>query len=339
MASTTKILICRNDNLGDLLLSLPAVEIIKRSVPEARVALLAKRNFIPLLRPYLESRGIEFFSSLSEIQQESWDGFLSLFSDPKTAFWAFRKRIPIRVGNYSRLWSFLFFNEGVRQRRSLAKKNEADYSLDLARVFIEKLGRVASEEINPILLPETPNETQLAKNALEGCGIKEGTPFIILHPGMAGSALNLSVDQYEKIILRLRSQFRVLVSVGPSLQDQAIWKDLSLKLPDLKKIEGLDLSVLKEVFRSSQAVIAPSTGPLHLAHFVGARAIGLYSPIQSHHPTRWAPRGGKLSAKALFPEVDCPAKKVCLGYSCPVYNCMEQVDWSSLILKQLGGLT
>lgn len=339
MAKTPKILICRNDNLGDLLLSLPAIELVSKSMPEAEVALLAKSTFLNLLGPYLESKKIKAFSSVSEIQQANWDGFLSLFSDSATAFWAFRKKIPHRMGNYSRVWSFLLFNEGLIQRRSLAEKNEADYSLDLARVFVEKLGRVPVGGIEPIVLPKTSREMELAEKVLEKSGIKEDTPFIILHPGMAGSALNLDSAQYEKIVLKLRSQFRVLVSVGPSHQDQAIWKDLCLKIPDLKKVEGLDLAVLKEVFRMSQAVIAPSTGPLHLAHLVGTRAIGIYSPIKSQHPTRWAPKGGKVSAKVLFPEMDCPAKKVCLGESCPVYNCMEQIDWSSLILKQLDGLT
>ncbi|NBT57754.1 hypothetical protein EBT16_03110, partial [bacterium] len=144
--------------------------------------------------------------------------------------------------------------------------------------------------------------------------------------------------QYQEIVEKISNQVNCLVSVGPSEQDRKIWNHLRRSFPSLKRIEGVELSVLKEIFRKSRAVIAPSTGPLHLAHLVGVPVIGLYSPVQSHHPRRWGPWGGTQKAAVHLPQVDCPGRKACIGEVCREFNCMEKIDWASLILKELDGL-
>ena len=154
---------------------------------------------------------------------------------------------------------------------------------------------------------------------------------MVVHPGMSGSALNLSVSQYAEIIRVLQKQGPVLLSQGPASLDQEIVRQLKLDFPEIPVIKGVSLRVLAEVFRLANLVIAPSTGPIHLAHYVGTRTLGLYSPVRSHSPSRWAPWGGSGESETLTPEVDCPGRRDCLGPRCEVYNCMEWTSWAKIL--------
>jgi len=105
-----------------------------------------------------------------------------------------------------------------------------------------------------------------------------------------------------------------------------------IKRPGLKVISGLKLPELAEFFRLCNLVIAPSTGPLHLASWVGTQTVGLFSPVKSQHPNRWAPWGGAKPSQVLLPQVDCPADRDCLGEKCRYFNCMVKTDWKNLLL-------
>lgn len=340
MNEPLKILVGRTDNLGDLILSLPALSLLKKNLAGAQVFLLAKRPLLVLLESFLKEENIHPVGLESEEwKNQKWDVFLSLFSKPKEAFHFFRQGVPQRIGNYNHLWSPLFLNRGIRQKKSLGLKSEADYSMELVEVLLKDFGIFDFQQPGPLYLPIEPKEASEAQLAIEASGLVPEEPFYILHPGMAGSALNLTNDQYVEIIKRLSEKSKVLISVGPHQRDQEMWRDLSLSIPDLRKVEGVTLKVLKEVFRKSKAVIAPSTGPLHLAHAVGVPTIGLYSPVRSHHPNRWSPKGGRVKPVILVPQVSCPAQTECWGARCSEFNCFEKQSWAALILKAVNGLT
>lgn len=334
-----RILVCRSDNLGDLLLSLPAIKSLRQSFPEADIGLLAKKNNLKLLKTFLEGLRIRPISLEETWDGETWDAFVALFCTGAIAARVFLKKVPVRVGQYSKIWSFLLFNQGRRQKRSLAEQSEGNYSYELVQELILRMGGKPVDEIPKVELPEEGDQSELASEALAQIGIHSDSQFVVIHPGMAGSALNLSPEQYAEIIRKMNAKTECLISVGPSKQDQIIWSHLKSELPNLKKISGLELGALKEVFRKSRMVIAPSTGPLHLAHLVGVPVVGLYSPIRAHHARRWKPWGGDQKSVVHWPQVDCPAKSSCWGSSCPKFNCMEKIDWASLILKEVDGLT
>jgi len=339
MNSPQKILVCRSDNLGDLLLSLPAIKGLRDSLPQAEIALLAKKNNLKLLNSFLREHEIRPISLDENWERERWDAFLALFCSGAIAARAFQKRVPVRVGQYSKVWSFLFFNSGKRQKRSVAQVSEGVYSLELVQELVSRLGGREDVEIPSVQIPRDDEQAEQANQALLQIGVRPESKFMVVHPGMAGSALNLSPGQYAEIIRKVTPKINCIVSVGPSDQDQSIWSYLKTEFPLLKKVEGLELSVLKEVFRKSRMVIAPSTGPLHLAYLVGVPVFGIYSPVRAHHPRRWGPWGGSQRASVHWPQVDCPGKNSCLGSSCSEFNCMEKIDWASLILKELDGLT
>ena len=45
-----RLVVVRHDRLGDVVLSLPAIEALRRTYPEARLALMVRPEFVPLAR-------------------------------------------------------------------------------------------------------------------------------------------------------------------------------------------------------------------------------------------------------------------------------------------------
>ncbi|MDR0603875.1 MAG: hypothetical protein LBG80_06185 [Bacteroidales bacterium] len=61
----------------------------------------------------------------------------------------------------------------------------------------------------------------------------------------------------------------------------------------------LSLQELICLINAADALVACSTGPLHIAAALNKLTIGIYSPIRPMHPGRWAPLGKNVHVLAL----------------------------------------
>mgnify|MGYP003394449981 CR=1 FL=1 len=337
-----KILVVRTDRLGDVLMCLPTLNFLRTALPESTIHWHFAEDFVQTLNPFLESRKIQYKATQfwpELFRKEKYSALLMLLGEGEIARAAFWARVPVRLGQYSRPLSFVLFNAGIRQKRSQSEKSEGEYNLDLAKELCRRLtGQVPLTKLEPVCLPVDAAAQHGAESVLRSLDIEPNTRFVILHPGMAGSALNLSTEQYAAVAKEILRTEKLVLSVGPNETDQEMAAILKNQFPNLPTIERQPLHVLKEIFRSAAMVIAPSTGPIHLAHYVGTPTVGIYSPVRSHHPKRWAPWGGNAPTQVVFPDVECPGKTDCVGSSCKEFYCMENLAWSSLILKATNGL-
>ncbi len=337
-----KILTVRMDRLGDVLLSLPAIEFLKRALPDAQHFFALSQMVYPAVRPFLDEIGIKAVVTTSEsirpfLINNRVDAILILNAPGAVYREAYSSRVPFRFGMRSSVPSLLFLNGGVRQRRSKADRSEGVFNGELAEAFLKKLepSRAVrfADEYSAITIPSDLADVEMAHLVLKELDLP--AKFAVVHPGMGGSALNLSVEKYQELLVFFQKsfQFPLVFSKGPAPSDQTLVDDLTLRFPDAKTFPAVSLGVLRELFRLAQIVVAPSTGPLHLAHYVGTATLGLFSPVRSHRPLRWQPWGGEGRSLVLTPEVDCPGTKECLGGRCAAYPCMEKAQWDLLLGK------
>jgi ADP-heptose:LPS heptosyltransferase len=75
------------------------------------------------------------------------------------------------------------------------------------------------------------------------------------------------------------------------------------------------------------AIVAASTGPLHIAAALGTQAIGIYPPIRPMHPGRWAPIGDRTEVlvKSVTECNDCRKKLDC--------HCMREINANQVAEK------
>ncbi|MBI1860007.1 MAG: glycosyltransferase family 9 protein [Deltaproteobacteria bacterium] len=329
-------MVARNDRLGDALMALPSLLSLRMAYPELAIDFFCREAVLPALRSWLLKNQIEGITSWPQGGlRKAYNGILFLFSDTDLMYEAWREWIGVRVGIYSRPASFLLLNGGIIQHRSRAAKNEAEYNLDLTELFAKKLFGERKLTLPPkISLPENRWESERVAAWLGDAGV-EGD-FVVVHPGMGGSALNASVETYVRLVRSLlEAGRRVVLSQGPAPLDAELAATLTERISGLVRFFGLTLQETAELFRRSCLVVAPATGPLHLAHYVGVETLGIFSPVRAQHRDRWAPWGGTGKVNVLVPSVECPGLKACWGERCENYLCLDQLRPENLILPEL----
>lgn len=293
-----KNLLIRMDKIGDLVLTLPVDQIFD---PQDQ-------------NTWFIAQGLDFFASHSVPARQfksfskvwSWSEFKRMVDEIKklspdraivfhAPWWVslavFCAGVPVRVGVLSKLQSFLFFNKGIRQKRSRAEKHEAHYGLELVEAASGK--NLDFKNLKPLKLASGLQKTDLQKWNL--------TSYIVVHPGMAGSALNWPTPKYIEFIREISKTKNVVVTCGPL--DQKFVDPIKAEFRNssqVKVLEGLSLKELMLVLENSEGVLAPSTGVLHLAASSGVPSLGIYSPIGVERAIRWGPRG--IKADSLTPE-------------------------------------
>lgn len=326
------------DRLGDLVLTLPA----ERLLPQGWKA----QWVIPKGLAFVAKASHPKPQSLFLSRKFSWESFQHLYHSLRKArpqaavifhgpFWVyfavFLARVPHRCAPLSKWYSFLFCNKGVRQKRSRSLKHEAQYNFDLVKSLMKKISPNHSESINAqdqdsdlFLRVKAPKPTQ---------SLKRPPSYVVVHPGMGGSALNWPAERYQKLLRKLARSGQTVIVTGTAMDRPYL---LPVQTGDLKSHpnilwwnEKLSSEELLTVLEGAQWVLAPSTGVIHLAASLGTPALGIYSPIPVHHPRRWGPRGPKV--KSLYPQVACPAKFGCLGSSCSFYPCMDTITEDSAL--------
>ncbi len=332
-----RVLLVRNDRLGDLVLTTPAFRVLREALPEARIDLLCSAYAEPLVRcnPCLDEvitdRGAhdrsDFHQLTAEIRGRGYDAAVVFVHSRKNAMLVRGAGIPLRVGPWVKLYAPLFFNRAVRQRRSRALKNEAAYNIDLlAKLGIEV---PAPEKIQP---PEVIADTLAVERAAGLIAQAFADPakkLAVVHPGMGGSALNWPLERWRELVAALARTGRVNVAVTGSASERELVDhvaEAAAGAGSVRKICGLGLAEYLGLLSLATAVVAPSTGPVHLAAALGVpRVAGVYSPVPAHHPRRWGPLGtGEI--RTFLPEVDCPARLECLGKKCPEFECMGGIE-------------
>ena len=326
-----KVLLIRLDKIGDLICTLPADQILDSQIYDTTWIVQKglgsvvdlgekKRTYIEINKNTPKNSRLLFRDFL---KKNHFDIAVSFQCPWWINYELFKAGIKKRIGVVSQWHSFLFLNAGLRQKRSQALKHEFEYNLEL----VEKI-----TGLNPDLegyknkskiyfkIKKPTSSAVLANHKLP-------SSYIVVHPGMMGSALNWPEDKYISFIESLISKNENVVITGTASDEPYLKKIKSAYAKHDKVIwlqSKLSLQELVEVLYYAQKIIAPSTGVAHIAASLDKEIHGIYSPITVHHPKRWAPRGPQ--AHSHFPRVECPAQFKCLGDKCPSYNCMNQIQ-------------
>lgn len=295
----------RLDKIGDLICTLCVDQVSFLKDCEVKWTIAKGLSFIPdhsdPPRSYLELAKEDWKTSLKSLRTFLKDFKPDVAVSFQAPWWVsyalWKENIPVRAGVKSQWHSFLFLNKALRQRRSLATQHEADYNMDLLRYALNS----TSSEPTPLLRLKAPRVPGLFEKYHLHAG-----QYIVVHPGMAGSALNWPVKNYIELIEKLLPGNQIVLT---GTAGDEVWlseiKKTYLNEPKVlslqSKLTGPELLV---ILKNAKAVIVPSTGVAHIAAALGTTVLGLYSPVRVQHPTRWAARGEKV--KIFMPEGQDP---------------------------------
>lgn len=137
--------------------------------------------------------------------------------------------------------------------------------------------RLAPEDPSTLAVRPTPDVTPLTGRGR----------YIVLHPGSAAPAREWPAARCAEAVVALsRAGYRVLVTGSPSERELTA-RVAGEHAGDLGG--RADLAQLAGVLAGADAVVVGNTGPAHLAAAVGTPVVSLFAPVVS--ATRWAPYG------------------------------------------------
>ena len=296
-----KLLVVRNDRLGDFMLAYPAFLHLKQALPASSIHALVPaytREMAQccagiddvLIDPGPDADLARQRTLLQRLRHERYDAMVALYSTTRVGLLAFLARIPYRLAPATKI-AQLFYNSRLPQRRSRSAKPEHEYNLDLADRLLTDHGMAARERPSrPYLRFPDRDVAQLRAEFCRKRGIAESDRLVFIHPGSGGSAGNLSIDQFAALARSLRSTraWTIVITAGPGEEPGA--EALKERLAGLRCSLYYSREGLRRFAQHIQFAglfISGSTGPLHIAGALDRPTAAFYTRRRSATSLRW----------------------------------------------------
>ena len=294
-----RILLSRTDAIGDVILTLPMAALVKKTWPHATVGFLCQNYardvvkcspFVDEIYDWKELSKQGSQAAAAALKALSLDVIVHVFPNRAIAQAAKMAKIPKRIGTSRRFYHWLTCNVRLNSSRKKSDLHEAQLNCQL----LLPLGAPAVPTLAQL---QELSELQVAKWwPSEGRAEqfqKDSRPKIILHTGSRGSARNWPLASFVELAQMLSKHNALVFLTGTEAEGQAFRQAFPMgELPFVIDVSGtMTLTQLIGFVASCNALVAASTGPLHIAAALGVCAIGLYPPLRPMHPGRWGPLG------------------------------------------------
>ncbi|MFL0804462.1 MAG: glycosyltransferase family 9 protein [Agarilytica sp.] len=272
------ICILRLSAIGDVCHAVSMVQSIQRRWPEAKITWVVGKIEATLLAGLANVELVVFdkrggFSSLlalrTTFKKRRFDVLLHMQAALRASVVSTCIPAKIKVGfdkARAREGQWLFTNAQV-------KAQSQPHVLEGFATFAEILDVPA--ETPQWDMPISTDDERWAEDHLPGSG-----PFAVISPAASKAERNWTVEGYVAAAAYLHAKgYTVVLTGGPSEMEQRLSADITqgceFSLVDL--VGKTKLKQLLAVLKKARLVIAPDTGPAHMAVTVGTPVIGLYA--------------------------------------------------------------
>jgi len=307
-----KLLVIRNDKLGDFMLAWPAFSLIKHYWPELHITALVPEYTAAIARlcPSIDELLIDdpddsAWKLSSKIRKKEFDAVLTLFSTGRVALATLLARVPYRLAPATKI-AQLCYNHRLTQRRSHSKKPEYLYNVDLAYRLLQDFHKIQNDlvpasdgddllpkEITRPLLKFDDDAVALKDKFLTTHNLAASSRLIFIHPGSGGSANNLSLDQFSELaeLIAKKSDHNIafVITAGPGEQEiaQRLVDKIDSKNPATLFQSDTGIVGYVRTLQIADLFISGSTGTLHIAGAMNCNTAGFYPKHRSATPLRW----------------------------------------------------
>lgn len=284
-AHPNKITIIRLSAIGDVLMLLPAVRLLKKQFPDTRIDWLIDKPIADILAQVSEvnvlaidkPKSIKDYWRLKQQWRNKDTGQLISF---QTSFVSnmVMALLPAEhktgVGSpYSREGHHLFSNTAYDLPKNL---HQVEIFFELAKKFAginEPLGISAKY----LSLPISAQDKAWATETLQ-----EHMQWIAINPMASTREKTWASERYSALINKLNERYpdkHIVLTGGPSSKEVEFGRQIEQHcvVPCLNLVGKTTLPQLAAILKHAQLVISPDTGPLHLANAVATPVVGLYA--------------------------------------------------------------
>lgn len=348
-----RVLAVRLDNLGDVLVTTPAIHAIRQSLPEARITLLASPvgAQVGRLNPDVDEVMVyqaPWMDPWRELPQDSEreqaviraltrkriDGaiiFSSFRQSPlPAAYLCYLAGIPLRLAaSVDGPGSLLT----TRHKHPERMMHEVERGLDL----VGAVG-ITTDELDLVLsVPE--DDRRAARRLVDDVATGEG-PVVVLHPGCSMPARTYPWEMYAEAadLLIERTGATVLLTGTESERELVSRVRSRMRQPAVALAGELSFGAFCGLIEAAHLTITNNTGPMHIAAAVKTPVVALFA--LTNPPEQWGP--WRVPHRQLFHDVAC---RICYSRVCPYgHECLRLVPPEAVVraagelLRSDGGL-
>jgi len=338
-----KILVRAPNWVGDAVMAIPALEMIRRARAGDEISVLARpavadlffgQPFADRIIPY-EFRGnhrgwLGREELVAELRKEKFGAAVLLQNAFEAAWLAWRAGIPERIG-YARDARGPLLTKAIRvPREGEIPKHESHYYLELLR----RAGWIEAAPTIPLIrLCVTEAAHAAAESALQSAGARENAWRCAIAPGASyGAAKCWPPERFSFLADRLISECGadVIFFGTPGEKDIAARICSNMKSQAISLVGETSMRDLAALFASCSIFIGNDSGAMHVAAAAGLPVIGIFG---STDPEGTAPVTEQFTL--IREAVSCSP---CFLRTCPVdHRCMTRISVDSVFAaaKQL----
>jgi lipopolysaccharide heptosyltransferase II len=352
------ILCIRLDTIGDVIMTTPAMRVLKHSQPDRRITLMtssagaAIASLIPELddlivydSPWLKATAPRLnsepeYAMIERLRQAQFDAaviFTVYSQNPlPSAFLCYMAGIPLRLAHchenpYQLLTDWIKDPEPEQFTR-----HEVRRQLDLvASVGCAGAADPAEKTQQERMLLRVPEEAKYrVQQLLAELGIDRSQPWLVIHPGATAPSRRYPPEQFAIAARKLVQDAGMQVLFTGTQPEQELVESirLTMGLPSYSLVDCLKLDELAALLAIAPLLISNNTGPVHIAAAVGTPVVDLYALTNPQH-TPWG-----VPNRVLFHDVPC---RICYKSICPEghHHCLRLVEPETVVQAALELLT
>ena len=324
-SSIQNILIIRPGALGDLVVTLPTFEAIRKYFKDARIDIMGYSSFLEIVKDRF------YADTISRFDQAD---IAPLFTN--------NSNVPAslinKLSNMDLIISFVADKErGLVENLKAAgarhvihyepfpSEGEDIHVIDHFLKCLDLLGVHHSNKVPKIFLRN--EDVLLGEKFLNERVVDPKKLLVAMHPGSGGRQKCWPLDRYAELILWLRKEInaQILLISGPA--DTGVVDALRGKVGDnFILVDQLPLPILAAIIKRSNLFVGNDSGITHLAAAVGTPTITIFGPTD---PRMWGPRGEQV--KILYKKSPCSPCSFDTRRNCFSQICLEGVTVEDVI--------
>ena len=317
--SPQHILVSRLRFMGDVILTVPVLSALKKSLPKARITYLAEAPYSALLEHHPLVDNVLSIDKkngqlpvIKKLIRSHFDAAIDLFGNPRSALLIWLSGATMRIGGDFR-GRKLFYTHKIRDDG--VTKTAVDFHLR----YLEPLHIHPAAE-RPFVIV-TDEEDARAKEFLVQKGYDPERPIIGIHPGASWPAKRWLPERFGQLANKLSQQLGVQVffTLGPG-EDDILQAVLDVCKFPVGEPVVLPLRQLAALLKQFQVYVTNDCGPMHLAAAVGTKTVAIFGPGE---PEIWFPYDRALGHRLVFHDIDC---SLCHRDLCPDLLCMQAIS-------------
>ncbi|MBN2185776.1 MAG: glycosyltransferase family 9 protein [Candidatus Krumholzibacteriota bacterium] len=327
-----RILVTRLRFFGDVIISSPVVEEIKKRYPEAEVYYLSQPGYADTLKNHPAIAGIieleggagGYIRTILLLRKLKFVAAIDLFYNPASAGILFLSDIPVRIGG-KRRWREKLYTETVEVPPEIL--SAVDHNL----YFLKKTDVDAAGSLPRIYLTEAEKEEGFLVVERLRRGPEKRERIVALHAGGTWPSKRWPPEKYALLIDHLKKELGAgcILVTGPG-EEGIVDKVSQLAVEKVEILPHRPVREVASILDSCDAVVANDGGIMHLAVALGKPVTAVFGPTD---PDIWFPYSGKGPFEVVTAGVNCAP---CDLHDCDDMRCMETIGADDVIERLIS---